>query len=76
MGSDSQSVLMSSNVLTEEQGLVTFHLRSNLELDSTSQWLSWISISMSVNSPCLVLAIVALVPVNVSLVLVMTSMDI
>lgn len=38
---DSQSVLMSSNMLMPEEGSVSTHSRSDLESDSVIEWLSW-----------------------------------
>lgn len=67
---NSDSVLVSSNVLGGEhcQVVQSFNLGSDLELNATLQWLFWIVPALSVESPSLVSSLVALVPVNMSLV--------
>lgn len=44
------------------------HLGSDLELNSVPHWVSWVLDSLGVNHPSLVLAVVALVPMDVSVV--------
>lgn len=73
---DSESVLVSTNVFSDENGLGTSHLRSNLELDSTFQWLLWIVEALSVSEPSLVSTIMANPPVNMSVVNILSSMNI
>jgi len=74
--SDSESVLLSSDVLGEEEGAVVLHLRLNLELDSVIEWLVWISPSDLVNGPSLVGTIVAIPEDSMSVVLVSSSVDV
>ena len=66
--SDSESELVSSDVLVVEEGSVVWHHRSDLELDTGSQWVLWIVNSSSVDPPSLVGVVVALVPDDVSVV--------
>ena len=59
--SDSESVLVVTNVLVSEQSLVGWHSRLNLELDSIPKWVfGWDSDSLGVNVPFL--SSVVLVP--------------
>ena len=59
--SDSQSVLVMTEMLMSEQGSVGAHSGLDLELDSISEWVAlWDSDSLGVNSPSL--ASVVLVP--------------
>lgn len=51
-----------------EEGSVTGKSGLDLEFDSASDWLLWIVVSSLVNDPSLVVAVVALIPVNVSVV--------
>ena len=63
---DSQSVLVSSDMLSPVESLVSDHSGSDLESETASDWLSWILPSSSVNNPSLVSAVVAFVPNTVS----------
>lgn len=47
-----------------------------MEFNTTVQWLSWVVDSLEVNNPALVGAVVASVPMNVSVVRVRVAMDI
>ena len=74
--SDSKSVLVTSDVLTHEEGSVGGHSRLDLESNSVSQWELWIVVSLGVVVPLLVLTIVALIPVEVSVMRVVSTVDI
>jgi len=74
--SDSESVLVSTNVLVPEEGLSSRHLRSDLESDAVSPWLSWVLDTSLINVPGLVLTVVAVPEDNVSVVSVRSTMDI
>lgn len=74
--SDSESVLVSTNMLMPEEGSSVGHSRSNLELSSVSEWVSWVVVALSVNNPSLVDTVVALVPDDVSMVRVRLSVNI
>jgi len=63
--SDSQSELMSTDVFMVEEGLSSLHHRSDLELDSISQWVSWEVNSLSVNEPLLRCVVPAWVELSV-----------
>lgn len=73
---DSESILVSTNVLSRVKSSVLIHSGSDLELDSGSQWLLWILNGFLVNPPSLVGTVMALVPDQVSVMVVMTTMDI
>ena len=73
---DSKSVLLCSNILGVEECSSFLHSASNLELNSGSKWLLWIVNSLSVDGPCLVSTVVALVPDGVSVVVVVSTVDI
>lgn len=51
---DSESVLVGTNVLSDEQGSVGAHSRFDLELETVSEWVSWEMDSGSVEHPSLV----------------------
>jgi len=74
--SDSQSVLLVSNVLVPEEGSVGWHQRFDLESSAIWKWLSWVDHSSSVESPALVSTIVAVPEDDVSVVNITFSMDI
>jgi hypothetical protein len=57
--SDSKTELVSSNMLIPEECSVVSHSALDLELDSISKWLRWISDSLEVDVPCLVETVVA-----------------
>lgn len=76
MSLDSQSVLVSSNMLFPEESLVALHSGSDLELDSVGERVVWVVVTLSIDHPSLVEAVGALVPVNVSSVSVRVSMDV
>ena len=57
--SDPESVLVRSNMLVPEQGSVGRHSRLDLELDSISEWVSWVVEWSSVNEEGLVCVVVA-----------------
>lgn len=74
--SDSQSVLMASDMLGDDQGSVGWHGRLDLESKSVSQWVSWEVNTLLVEVPSLVCTVVASPEDSVSVVVVVTSMDI
>jgi len=74
--SDSESVLVSSNMLVPEEGSVRGHSRLDLELNTITKWVWWVSVTDSINVPSLVGTIVALPPDNVSVVRVVSTMNI
>jgi len=64
---DSDSVLVSSNVLSPEQGSVSAHSRFDLESFSISNWVWWVSewdLWLGIDEPSLVDTVVASVPVD------------
>jgi len=63
-------------MLFVEHSSASIHSRLNLELDSWSKWLVWIVVSLLIDHPSLVKLIVALGPVNVSLVGVRGSVNV
>jgi len=65
---DSESELVSTDVLSVEEGSVGWHQTLDLELDSISEWISWEVRSSWVEPPSLVSAVVAFVPNNISVV--------
>lgn len=73
---DLQLVLVSSNVLLYSQGSLLWKSGLDLELDSVSVWLSWVSDSISVKEPSLVLSIVAVPEDDMSLVGVSSTVNI
>jgi len=73
---DSESVLVVTNMLMPEEGLSTSHSRSDLEELSGLQWISWEVGSLSVEIPSLVETIVASVEDKMSVVMVLSVMDI
>lgn len=74
--SDSHSVLVMSDVLAPEEGSVALHSRLQLELDSVLERLSWVLDSIGVELPALVSSFVACPEDGVSLVTVVSSMNI
>lgn len=63
-------------MLFVEEGLSSAHLRSDLESDAISPWLSWVRDALLINVPGLVESIVAVVEDHVSLVGVGSTMHI
>jgi hypothetical protein len=74
--SDSQSVLMTADMLVVEQGSVGLHDRFDLELDSVSKWVSWEFDSLLIDVPLLVETIVTWEEDDVSSMSVGGTMDI
>ena len=74
--SDSESELVCTNVLLPEEGSSRFHQGLDLESDSVVEWESWVLLGLGVDGPSLVQTIVALVPDNVSVVGVLSSVDV
>ena len=74
--SDSESELVSTNVLMPEEGSSGFHQGLDLESDSVVEWESWVLLGLGLNGPTLVESIVALVPDNVSVVDVLSGVNI
>jgi hypothetical protein len=74
---DSQSELVSTDVLVPEEVLTAGHLRSDVELNTVSQWLSvgWLSRDGD-DLPSLVGSVVAVPPDDMSVVHVSSTMDI
>ena len=60
--SDSQSVLMGTNVLSPVDSSVVLHSCLDLELKAISEWIGWESECLGIESPSLVLSIVAVHP--------------
>jgi hypothetical protein len=73
---DSESILVSTNVLVPEEGLTSRHSGSDLESSAIWKWLSWPAHSSLVNVPGLVETIVASVVNDVSVVSVTVSVNI
>ena len=73
---DSQSVLMSSNVLVDRQGSVVTHLGSDLESDSVVEWLSSPVDVLLIDVPALVETVVAVPEDNMSVVSVGSTVNI
>lgn len=71
-----QVELSTTNVVSSLDSSVSSHLGEDLELDSVGEWLLWILESLLVNLPALVLTIVAIVPDNMSVVGVGSTVDI
>lgn len=72
----SQSELVSTNMLREEQSLVGLESGSDLESNSRGKWLLWIVVSLSVNIPSLVSSVMAFVPDQMSVVLISSSVNV
>lgn len=72
--SNSESILMSTDVLVPEEGSVSWHSGFNLELNTVGEWVSWVSVSNSINVPGLVETIMAIPEDNVSMVMVVSTM--
>jgi hypothetical protein len=68
--------LVSADVLVPEEGSVAWHLRSDLELSTVMDWLRWVLNTLLVKVPGLVETIVAVPEDHMSVVRVMTSMDV
>jgi hypothetical protein len=64
--SDSESVLVTTDVFMPEDSSVGFHSRSDLELNTVSQWVSWVLNALGVNDPSLMVLGVAVFPGDVS----------
>jgi len=73
---DSESELVSANVLVPEESSVSAHSGLDLELDTAGHWLFWVCVGLEVNHPSLVGAVVALVPDGVSVLRVRVSVNI
>ena len=73
---DSQSVLLSSDVLSPEEGSVSSHSVLDLESDSIVEWVSWEVNSSSVDPPGLVETIVTVPVDDMSVVGVAVAMNI
>lgn len=71
---DSKSESVSTDVFSVEHSLSTSHARSDLELNSIIEWLSWVYELSLVSSPSLVLASVTVVPNNNLVMTVASSM--
>ena len=74
--SDSQSVLVATDVLVPEEGSEGSHSRLDLELDVVTKWLLWIVVSLLVNVPGGREVVVAVVGPNLSHVSVDVGVDI
>jgi len=73
---NSESVLVSTNMLFDSEGLSASHKGSDLELSSISEWLSSQGLTGLIEDPSLVGTVVAVVEDNVSVVSVRLSVDI
>ena len=73
---DSESVLVSTNVLVPEEGSLGVHSSLDLELDTISQWVSSEVEWSSVNEPGLVGAVVAFPPDDLVVVSVSSTLDV
>jgi len=60
--SDSQSILLSTNMFMPEQCFVGSHSRLYLELLVVTVWVSWEFKALLVKEPALTLLVVAMVP--------------
>lgn len=67
---------MSTDVCADSEGSLLWHSGSDLELNSVSVWLSWVSDSMSVEEPSLVGSVVTVPEDNMSVVGVTLTVDI
>jgi len=74
--SDSKSVLVGTNVLSPVDSSVVLHSCLDLELLAVSKWVSWESDTLGIESPSLVLTIVAVHPATVIVVSVPSAVDI
>lgn len=74
--SDSKSELVGTDVFSPEEGSVGLHLGFDLELNSVSKWISWVSPSELIDLPSLVGSVMAVVEDNVTSVGVRTTVDI
>lgn len=68
--------LVSTDVLVPEEGSVAWHLGSDLELSAVVDWLRWVFNTLLIKVPSLVETIVAVPEDHVSVVRVVTSMDV
>jgi len=66
---------MSSNMLSVEECSSSFHSRSELELDSVVEWLSWPGLVLLIDPPGLAETVVAVVVDDVSVVGVGITLD-
>jgi len=73
---DSNSELVSSDMLSVDKGSLASHLRSDLESHFVGKWLSWVSESSLVNVPSLVEAVVAVPEDNMSIVVVVSAVNV
>jgi len=73
---DSNSELVSSNVLSVDEGSLGFHLGSDLESHLVTKWLFWVGESSLVNVPSLVETVVAVPEDNVSVVVVVSTVNV
>jgi hypothetical protein len=73
---DSESVLVSTNMLVPEESSLGSHSRSDLESSSVLEWLSWPLNGSLIDPPSLVETIVAFVEDGVHVVGVSVSIDI
>lgn len=72
---DSQSVLVSSNMLSVEECSLGWHSSLDLESDSVSQWVSWVLNTLLIEVPLLVSFSVAISVRSVSEVRVVSTMN-
>jgi hypothetical protein len=63
---DSKSVLVVTDVLVPEESSLAWHDGLDLESNTVSKWVSWMVSGFLVNDPGLVGTVVALVPVDMS----------
>ena len=73
---NSQSELLSTHVLIPEDSLSATHSGSDLKLSSTLEWILREVNTFTVDQPCLVVFVMASPPVNMSIVMVMATVNI
>jgi hypothetical protein len=76
VGSDSESVLVCTNMLVPEESSCAGHFRSDRESNVVTEWLFWIAHTLLINEPGLVETVMAVPVDDVSIVFVLTTMDI
>ena len=76
VGSDSQSELVASDVLMPEEGSSVWHSGLDLELNSVAKWVSWVLSGLGVDVPGLVKSVVAVPEDDVSVVVVVSSVNV
>jgi hypothetical protein len=76
VSSDSKSELVSTNVLMPEEGSSVWHSGLDLELNSVGKWVSWVLSSSGVNVPGLVQSVVTVEEDGVSVMVIVSSVDI